>query len=185
MKLLRGLVVLLVLAGVCLGAAWFVLNSTKSQLEHAKAEAATLERNIADLSARVTGLQAPADTAASDLPQEFFILAANDLDAELALQDAILNVIASQNVTPISFGPTTVSVDAEMQVVAFEVEFETSYDATVEIIAALEQYRPVMSLDNIWLRAVPLSSRPDKDTPVYVRLAAWSYWVPERADEEG
>lgn len=185
MKLLRGLVLLVVLAGVCLGAAWFFLNSTKAQLELVRAEATTLERDIASLNARVAGLQASADTAAGALPKELFILTADDLDAELELQNTVLDETAAQNVTPISFGPTIVSVDAEMQVVAFEVEFEASYDAAVEIITALEKYRPRMSVDSIWLRAVPLSSRPDQDTPVYVRLTVWSYWAPERGDEEG
>lgn len=184
MNVLRGILFLALVAGAVLFGAFALLEPLKERLIAANGSMTSLGEEIRQLQERAVLLNAQVATDTNRDMHAYQLNATDLLDAEVMLQSRVLDALARYDIAPVSFAPTLPSVETTKQVVGFEVEFEKGFADALEVLANLELQTPILAIEELWIRNVPASSRPEEVSPVYVRLVIWSFWV-SGTEEEG
>lgn len=184
MSFLRGILFAVLVVAALLFGAFALLEPVKERLVAANSSMASLAVEIQQLQERAVFLNMQVATESDQDVGAYQFSATDLLDAEVMLQSRVLNALALFDIAPVSFAPTLPTVETTKQVVGFEVEFETGFADAFEVLANLEMQTPILAIEDLWIRNVPASSRPEEVSPVYVRLVIWSFWT-SGTEEEG
>jgi hypothetical protein len=175
MSWLRSFTSALFTATVLAAAYWAFYLPVQARQEALEHKATALEMDITALQSRVTGLSGSGP--AQIFPKELVWEAEDKADAELALQDAAVNLAGQFDVTLITFGTSALKRDTAQGMMAFEFEIEGPLGAIHAFLAALEELNPKTAVGMLRMRpAQGHGNVTIKDVLIYSQITLWAFW---------
>lgn len=179
MTALRGIGVLLLAGVATAGLTLAALLASGDRAAEAASEQAALTARVDGLTARIAALEGADVAAAEDVTDRapVALIAADQGDAEVRLQERILALLDAAAIYPLGFGPALAPDDYSLSAAAFDVEFEGGYAETLDLLDRIESGAPPMAIGSLWIRHLPTGSLGDVETPVAVRMTVWALWA--------
>ena len=147
-------------------------EARKGALNH---EISSREADIAALQARVNGLAGSGSEIV--FPEELIWALKNKADAELAFQDAIVDLASQFGITLITFGTSGLTRDTAQAMMAFEVEAEGPIGQVHAFLAALEHLNPKAAIGMLRLRpAQGYGIETNEDVLIFSQITIWAFW---------
>ena len=160
---------------VCLGYsiyALFYLPALERKAEYQR-QVISLVHDIATLKSRVVSL---GDSGAENtFPEELIWNEPTKTDAELALQDSIVNVAGQNGITLIIFGASGLTRESTQNVVTFEFESESKLVQLYAFLADLEKIEPKVAVGMLRIRQSQGYSDQGDGISVYVQITLWAF----------
>ena len=154
---------------------WIAYLPSQTRQSALRNEVSSLKADIVTLQARVAGLAG----SGSELvfPKELMWTSESKADAELALQDAIVDLAGQFGITLITFGASGLTRDTAHDMIAIEIEAEGSLGQTYAFLAALEDFDPKTAVGILRMRpAQGYGIRSIEDVPIYSQITFWAFW---------
>lgn len=175
MTFVRPAVSMVFLIGVLITGYTLVILPSQYQIDELQHKRQSLTRDISGLKARLDVLTDQGQEA--EIPEGFAWQSEVDVDAELALQDAIVDLAGQFGLIFVTFGPTELSKDTSQDVIALELEIEGQLSKVYAFLAAVEAHSPKVAVNKLRIR--PSQSYGDElveDVNVYLQTSLWSFW---------
>ena len=175
MNRLQPLTSILFVGGVLAVLYWIAYLPSQDRRDVQRNEASSLEADIAALQARVAGLAGSGPEQA--FPKELIWVSESKADAELALQDAVVDLAGQFGITLITFGASGLMRDTAQDMMAFEIEAEGSLGQIQAFLAALEDLNPKTAIGMLRMRpAQGYDIDPIEDVLIYSQITFWAFW---------
>lgn len=175
MSHMRPMISLLLFSALALATYAFVYGPVQRKQADLRSEISLLMIDIDALNARIAGLGG----ARSDqhFPKELIWFAKTKTDAELMLQDVIVDLVGQLDMTLMTFGPSVLTRETEQPTIAFELETETTLGKVHLFLAQLEQLDPKVAVGMLRIRpAQSYSTDVYDDVRVYAQFTVWAFW---------
>jgi len=161
---------------VCIAATGYfgLYQPEQAQQANLTLTAENLERTNADLERRIFSLQA-AHTE-FDLPAEMFWRATSRSDAELSLQKATLDLAGARALSLAHFSTVPLSREVSREIVAFEIEGQSTLRAFYTFLIGLERQTPQVAIAAMRLRPTRGNDSDATELSIYFQLTVWGFW---------
>ncbi|WP_282092616.1 hypothetical protein [Epibacterium ulvae] len=153
----------------------FVASPIQDQKVSLAKEINILEKSVANLKLR-TG-QMTNSGFEHAFPAELFLLSGSQIEAELALQNVVLDLAEQYEITLVAFGTTSFTRDTTQKTIAFELESESPLGELLAFLAAVETLTPKTAIATLRMR--PTQSYDTEyldDILIYSQITFWSFW---------
>jgi hypothetical protein len=174
---LRSLLSFFLVAGFIYGLYAAFYLPTKQKITSYRQQIASLEQDTAALESRIVRLSRSGSAIA--FPETMIWSGAEKADAELALQDAIINLSDQSGITLITFGASGLSRDTAQSQISFELEAEGELAQIYNFLATLEQIEPKVAVGTLRMRPSLSYGDPVDDVQVYTQITLWAIWRDE------
>ena len=174
MTRMRPLISILLLASIAYGLYAMLYVPAQQRNKGPQHQIVSLRQEITALKLRVASLGST--ESGVTFPKELIWKAPSKTDAELALQDRIVNMAGQHNIKLTTFGASGLTRDTTQNVAAFEFEAESRLADVYAFLADLEGLKPAVAVGMLRMR--PSQSYGDlvDGVQVYVQITLWVYW---------
>ncbi|KIC34974.1 hypothetical protein [Leisingera sp. ANG-M7] len=139
---------------------------------------ASVSKDVEDLETRVRSLKASEDGVA--FPPELLWHAASRSEASLALQDSLLQLAKSHQLSILTFGATELSKKTEQSTAAVTLEGESTLENFYQFLNAVENLTPRAAPALVRLRPRSIATSENEGTGVYFQTTIWAFWGDEK-----
>lgn len=175
MNRLRPLTSILFVGAVLAGLYWIAYLPSQTRQDALRDEVSSLEADIVTLQARVAMFAGSGPEQV--FPKKLMWASESKADAELALQDAIVDLAGQFGITLITFGASGLARDTAQDTIAFEIEAEGPLGQTHAFLAVLEELNPKTAIGMLRMRpAQGYSIEPIEDVLIYSQITFWAFW---------
>ena len=152
-------------------AVYFPLQDKNRNLEN---QIRTLRSEISDLGNRISTLTVSSRDLA--FPDDLIWSEKSEADAELYLQDAVIDLAVQSGLTPVTFGSSSHQRDSTQKIVSFELEVEGMLTNAYSFLASLENHDPRVAVGTLRIRPRSDYAPETGETLIYLQAAFWAYW---------
>ena len=174
MTMLRSLLSILLMTGLIYGIYALSYLPVQQRKVDDLSQINSLENEITALKSRVVSLTGTG--AEPVFPKPLIWPAETKADAELALQDAVVNLVEQSGITLITFGASGLTRDTARKTVSFEFEAEGQLAQTYHFLAEIEKIEPKVAVGVLRMRPSQSYGDPVDDVLIYTQITLWAFW---------
>jgi len=175
MNWLRGVLPTASMLAILVGIYWFTYLPTKGHQDALKDQIIALKMDVAGLRSRVASLANLGPE--QEFPRELVWAFESKTDAELALQDSVVDLAGLYEITLITFGGSSLSRDTAQDTIAFEFEAEGPLGQIYVFLSELEKLNPKTAIGQLTMRpAQSYGNEGIEDVLIYTHITLWGFW---------
>lgn len=110
-------------------------------------------------------------------PSELAWPATDRLTAELAVQNAVVEIATGVDILVLSFGASSMGSTGDVPSVSYDFELQGGHVEFTRFLAEIEAHQPALAVSYLWIRPLPID--PDQPiAPLSARLTVWGLYEP-------
>lgn len=177
MKALRSLAAVAFAAAIGTGLFYALLAPVNRQQEQLRSKANAASRDIEALEARIRTLNA--SKSGIKFPPQLLWRATTGNEAALALQDSLLQLARTHQLSILTFGTASVSKKTGQKTTAVTLEGESTLERFYQFLNAVENLEPRVAPALLRIRPRALNRSELEGTGIYFQTTIWAFWEPD------
>lgn len=153
----------------------FLIRPIQDSLSADQESVVELKTSIADLQRQISELSV--ESHEISFPSELMWKGASLSDAELKVQNAVVELSQRYDLTLVHFGSRAIDKNTSKDTVGFEFEANSSMDALYDFLVSLEAHEPRLAIGSLNIRPNTRYDDPSSSSvEVFSQIVLWSFW---------